>query len=90
MIDRLVDLVFSEWKDVKIFLETQQVTIEDQGTTYVCFNSNHNITVGFNWETLDIYTRGHQLQFILFGGRHFIELNTAISNRYQQLKKRGN
>jgi hypothetical protein len=88
MIDKLVELCFSDWQMVKTWLQKQEIEIEETDTI-VCKNPKHGITVGFDWDTLDLFTRGHQLQFLLFGGRHFLELSTLIEKRYRERKKAG-
>jgi hypothetical protein len=80
----LVDLIFSDWDVVKTFLLKHQIQIETINGVTRCQSPNHTITSGFNWDTLDIYTRGHQLQFLLFGGRQFLELNTMIEIEYRK------
>jgi hypothetical protein len=85
--NRLVELVFSDWKTVKSFLVKQGIKITETEDTQVCENPNFpNFRVGFDWETLDYFTRGHQLQFIFFRGLHFFELVRLIEKKYKELK----
>jgi hypothetical protein len=87
-INRIVELVFSDWDVVKSFLKA---------TGYHIIESNHSQTiqtplmkVGFDWEALDFYTRATQLGFILHGGRGFSEypnLDKLINLEYKRSKK---
>lgn len=88
IMDKLVELCFSDWQTVKEWLLKQEIEIVESDTI-VCKNPNHGITVGFDWDTLDLFTRGHQLQFLLFGGMCFLELSTLIEKRYRKRKKAG-
>ena len=85
---RIVELVFSDWKIVKSFLLKLKFEIveTDQGQII----QTKLMKVGFNWESLDFYTRATQLGFILHGGRGFSEypnLHTEINLEYQRREK---
>jgi hypothetical protein len=85
--ERLAELCFSDWKVVKKWLLRQDISIEEVDGVIRCHNPNHNIVVGFDWGSLDYFTRGYQLQFILFGGKHFFELSPFIEKLYKTKKK---
>jgi hypothetical protein len=39
-----------------------------------------------DWEVMDYFTRGHQLQFIFFKGLHFFDLVTLTEKKIQRIK----
>jgi hypothetical protein len=87
MIERLVNLVFADWETVKSHLLKIGIEITEVDNTQVCINpDNPSFKVGFDWETLDVFTRGHQLQFLLFGGRMFLDLKSTIEQKYKEKK----
>ncbi|GEM_PF-6218355 len=89
MIEVLTGMCFSDFPTVKKWLKNQGITLIETEFTCICKNPNHNITVGFDWESLDYYTRGTQLQMVLFGGYHFFDLTSSIQSNYKQFKVRG-
>jgi hypothetical protein len=85
----IVEMCFSDWETVQKWLTKHGVLIEEKHGTTICKSPNHPIPVGFDWASLDYFTRAIQLQFIFFGGRYFLEgIDKLISEKYKSSKKR--
>jgi len=79
------ELVFSSDIVVQEWLEAKGHLVENDSGSMVVKSPNHKCVVGFNWNTLDCYTRLTQLNFAVFGGHHFIDATKLVTKKYKEL-----
>ena len=86
--NQIVEYVFKPLNEVEQWLKSFgfDVTTTDQQTTVK--SPFHNATCGFHWDSIDYYTRGHQLNFCFFAGAIYLPTTNLIEQKWKELNKR--
>lgn len=86
--NQIVENVFKPIDEVTKWLESFEmiVTTTDELTTVK--SPLHNATTGFHWDSLDYFTRGHELNFCFFAGVLYLPTTKLIEQKWKELNKK--